>query len=281
MALQVFLQAAALLMTPAPIESFKNEMVVLSELGNHYYAINIGVRLDLQDDRHADQLRATLMNINVPMTSVSEKLIYAFARAHHVYGHKWERESSDIITSVTKEMVAKLLEPSFQAESIKQAREVARLGAEAAKLVREDVIPLLSQVENDLDGYVVNYSDRFALKESCRQSWIPAFLFNLFWGVADPTPWTLDKVQRLPQQISSANILIRRLPAFLDNLELHFRRLSEIQSQQLSDLGYTTTGDLNRLYRDRIICDDLIRHLEFSWSSPARAFQFGISNDTL
>jgi hypothetical protein len=267
-------------MTPAPIESFKNEMVVLSELGNHYYAINIGVRLDLQDDRHADQLRATLMNINVPMASVSQKLTYAFARAHHVYGHKWERESSDISTTgVTKEMIAKLLEPNFQAEAVRQAREVATLAAEAAKLVREDVVPLLSQVENDLDSYVVDYSDRFALKESRRQSWIPAFLFNLFWGAVDPTPWTLDKVQGLPQQMSSANALIRRLPAFLDNLELHFRRLSEIQNQQLSDLGYTTAGDLNRLYQDRILCDDLIRHLEFSWTSPARAFRFGISND--
>jgi hypothetical protein len=264
-------------MTPAPVESFKNEMVALSELGNHYYAINIGVRLDLQNDQHADQLRATLMNINVPMDSVSEKLIYAFARAHHVYGHKWEREASDISTTgITKEMVAKLLEPDFQAEAIRQAREVATLAAEAAKIVREDVIPLLSQVESDLDNYVVDYSDRFALKESRRQSWIPAFLFNLFWGAIDQTPWTLDKVQKLPQQMSSANVLIRRLPAFLDNLELHFRRLSEIQSQQLSDLGYTTAGDLNRLYQDRIICDDLICQLEFSWHSPARAFQFGV-----
>ena len=267
-------------MTPAPIESFKNEMVAISELGNHYYAINIGVRLDLQDDRHAEQLRATLMNINVPIASVSKKLIYALARAHHVYGHTWERESSDISTTgVTKEMVAKLLEPSFQAEAVRQAREVATLAAEAAKLVREDVIPLLSQVENDLDSYVVDYSDRFALKESRRQSWIPAFVFNLSRGTVDPTPWTLDKVQGLPQQMSSANILIRRLPAFLDNMELHFRRLSEIQSQQLSDLGYTTAGDLNQLYQDRILCDDLIRHLEFSWTSPARAFRLGISND--
>jgi hypothetical protein len=264
-------------MTPAPIESFKSEMIVLSELGNHYYAINIGVRLDLQDDPHANQLRATLRNISVPMASVSEKLMYAFARAHHVYGHPWEGESGDISTTgITKEMVTKLLEPSFQAEAIRQAREVATLAADAANIVREDVIPLLSQVENDLDSYVVDYSDRFALKESRRQSWIPAFLFNLFWGAIDPTPWTLDKVQKLPQQMSSANVLIRHLPALLDNLELHFRRLSEIQSQQLNDLGYTTAGDLNRLYRDRIICDALIHHLEFSWYSPSRAFQFGM-----
>jgi hypothetical protein len=257
-------------------------MVMLSELGSHYYVINAGVRMYLKHDSHADQLRATLMNVNEAMASASDQMMQAFANAHNFYWHEWERDESNDIgtTGVTEEVVAKLLEPKFQAEARRYAREAAIRVAEAAKLVRENVISLLSQVESDLNSYVVDYSGRSAEKESRRKSWIPAFIFNLIWGAVDPTPWNLGKVQALPQQMSSANFLIRQLPAFLDNLELHFRRLSEIHSQQQTHLGYTTFGDLSRLYQDRLICGGLLRQLDFSWSTPARAFWFGISKDT-
>ncbi|KIM20074.1 hypothetical protein M408DRAFT_334148 [Serendipita vermifera MAFF 305830] len=231
--------------------------------------------MELRDDSHANQLRATLMNINEPMDSVSDKLTLALVKAHNFYAHKWKATSAGGTTHVTKELASKLLEPEFQASAIKKAREAATQAAEAAKVVREDVIPLLPRLEADLENYLLDYTDRTTAIEERRRSWIPSFFLNLIWGTVDPTPWHLNEVQGLQHRLSAANYQLRRLPAFFDNLELHFKRLSELSSEKLPGLGYTTSDDLVRLYQDRIKCDQILRHMDNSWYSAGRAFAFG------
>ena len=47
-----------------------------------------------------------------------------------------------------------------------------------------------------------------------------------------------------------------QLPAFLDNLELHYRRLGEVDSQQLLEYGYPIAKDFACFFQDRTLASN-------------------------
>jgi hypothetical protein len=262
---------------PAPVRSLADELDRLSFLGPHFYALNIGVRVDLMDDPHADHLRATLKKFNTPMSSASREMRLSFSSARHFYIHN----SSELTPTkegpgtITKEMASKLLEPHFQAKIVRCAIDAATRAAKAAKIIREKVIPFLPQLEEDLEDYVEDYEWRVTAIEERQKSWLPSVVQNVLWGSIASTPWGLKEVQKLLTGVSEGSNLLRQLPAFLDNLELHCQRLSELDDQKIFDLGYTNVNDLTRLYRDRLLCNQALAHMTNSWFSAMSAFSIG------
>jgi len=270
-------QAAALLLMPAPVRSLADELDRLSALGPYFFALNTGVRFELMDDPRADHLRATLMKFNMPMNAASKAIRFSFVSARCFYIHNSDEVAltKEGPGTITKEMVTKLLEPNFQAEIIRYAIDAATAAAKAAKIIREKVIPCLPRLEEDLEEYVDDYESRVTAIEERQKSWVPSVVQDVLWGSIASTPWSLKEVQELPNGISEANNLLRQLPAFLDNLELHFQRLSELDSQQILDLGYTNVNDLTRLYQDRLLCNRALGHMVDSWFSAISAFSVG------
>jgi hypothetical protein len=262
---------------PAPVRSLANELDRLSVLGPHFYTLNMGVRYELVDDPHAGDLRATVKKFNMPMDAATEEMQLSFISAQRFYIHN----SSELIPTeegpgaITKEMVSKLLEPDFQANLVISAIEAATRAAKAAKIIREKVIPFMPQLEEDLEDYVEDYESRVMAIQERQKSWVPSVVQDVLWGSIVSTPWSLEEVQKLPRSVSEANNLLRQLPAFLDNLELHCRRLSELDSQQIFDQGYTNVNDLTRLYKDRLLCNQALDHMGNSWFSAIRAFSIG------
>jgi hypothetical protein len=104
---------------------------------------------------------------------------------------------------------------------------------------------------------------------------MPSLLLDLVWGSIDPLPWKITEVKALPQHLSIGSELLPHLPVFLDHLELHFRRLSEITTEQMVEHGYTTYEDRIRLCQDRILCDYILSHMTSSWQPASVAFRFG------
>jgi hypothetical protein len=262
-----------LLLTPAPVQALKTELDPISDLGPHLYAIFTGVRLDLEEDPHADRLRETLVRFNTPMSSASYKIGACLIRGIIFYDHK--EATGNTPMPITQKSVRRLLEPDFQARVIQFARQAMLDAAAAAKTIREEGLPQLPQVRKDLEDYVSDYVTRDALKREREKSRVPSFLWNAIEGKIDETPWEIGEVQQFPQRFAIASDLIRRLPSFLDNLELHFRRLTEISSQEMVEHGYTTFDDLVRLYRDRVLCSFIFSEMQFNWFSAHRAFGIG------
>jgi hypothetical protein len=263
---------------PAPVRSLADELDRLSFLGPHFYTLNTGVRYELVDDPHADDLRTTVKKFSILMDAVMEEMRDSFHSARRFYIHN----SSERIPTkegpgaITKEMVSKLLEPYFQANMVKYANDAATRAAKAAKIIREKVIPFMPELEEDLEDYVEDYESRVTAIQERQKSWVPSVVQDVLWGSIVSTPWSLEEVQKLPKCVSEANNLLRQLPAFLDNLELHFRRLSELDSKQISDLGYTNINELTRLYKDRLLCNQVLAHMRNSWFSAIfRAFSIG------
>ena len=242
-------------------------------MGPHLYAIIMGVRLHLEEDSHADQLRATLMQFNTPMDSASLGITSCFTAGVIFYQNEEERRIEQ--RPITQEMVGRLLRPDFQARRISLARRGMSKAAAAAKTIREEVLPLLSQVQKDLEDYVSDYIARDALKRERKRSWVPSLLQNAIEGEIDPTPWEIGEVKQFPQRFAIASDLLRRLPSFLDNVELHFRRLIELNGEQIHEYGYTTFDNLVRLYQDRLLCSFIFSEMRLSWVSADKAFGAG------
>jgi hypothetical protein len=237
----------------------------------------MAIRMDFQDDINADRLRATLMQFNTPMHAASMEMDDSFFSAGIFYSHGWltPTPSGDNLPLSTEDGISRLLDPQFQADSIKHARKAESHAIEAARIVRHDVLPQLSAVEKDLQNYVDDYFRRMAMAEERKHSWIPSFLHNPLLGALDPTPWDPTQVKELPQRLATANSLLRQLPAFLDNWALHFGRLSELDSQKLYELGYRSHEDLVRLYKDRVAAMSILNHVHYNWYAAHCSFGFG------
>jgi len=159
-------------------------------------------------------------------------------------------------------------------------RNVAKLVAqvEAAKIVREKVLPMSQQPEKDLGEYAKDYVFRRTSIEERKKSWIPSVLQDAILGSLCPLQTGPVEVEKLQQNLSERSYLLRKLPAFLDRFELHFRRLSEITSQQIFDLGYTSSGDLNRLYQDRLICGRITENMAMLWIEGGAHFWWELTS---
>ena len=233
----------------------------------------MGIRYWLRADPHADRLRTTLIKLNLHMKSAAEQLRIALINSRIFYAHNEEEITSpqDGHGQLTKEMVATLLEPKFQEDSAKRARAVAEQVANAAKIVRK-ILPLLPQIKTELEKYVADYLDRVSTRKLRNQSRIRSFFDDIFGDPVAPTLWKPEEVSALPEHLSEGSNLLNLLPAFLDNMELHFRRMSEIQSEQVFDLGYKTPEDLIRLYQDRLTCINVFHNMGRKWTPVALAF---------
>jgi hypothetical protein len=266
-------QAAALLLTTAPVQTLSDEIIRISALAPHFSALNLAILHRLRADSHANQLRTTLVKFNDYIDTAAEQMRVSLFTAAIFYAHEKGEITAprDGYSQLTKERVATLLEPKFQEDAVKRARAVAEQVANAASIVRK-VLPLLPQLKTELDEYVKNYLDRVSTRERRKGSWIRSFMDSVFGDPVAPTPLKPAEVSALPQHLSDGANLLDLLPAFFDTMELHFRRLSEIRSEQVFDLGYTTTEDLTRLYQDRLICITILQGMGRTWTPVIKAF---------
>ena len=216
-------QAAALLLTTVPVETLNDEVIRISALAPHFFALNFGILHQLKADSHANQLRTTLEKFNDYIDTATEQMRIAFIMAANFYAHKkGEAIARDGFGELTKERVATLLEPKFQEDAVKRARSVAEQVANAANMVRK-VLPLLPQIKAELDEYATIYLERVSTRERRKGSWVCWFMDSVFGDPVAPTPVQPARVSALPQHLSDGANLIALLPEFLDHMEVHFR----------------------------------------------------------
>jgi len=254
--------------------SLQEQLKKLYNLGHQFYAINTIVLYQLESDPHADNLRATLIEFGNSMNSASEEIGNSIACGRQFYVHdRDEFASIDVSPEVAAERAKNILSPEFQALVLKFAREAVTSAANAAKIIRGRAIPLMPLIEKDLEDYVSDYLFRVDIKNARAKKWVPSTIQDILGGSIAPTPVNPEDVRQLREQFAEASDLLRQLPLFIDNMELHFRRLYDLKVEEVVEQGYTTFDDLNRLYHDRLDCNYALRCMGAGWSPAISAFR--------
>jgi len=232
------------------------------------------VHHELESDPHADNLRATLTEFDIAMNTASEEIRNSIASGQQFYVHDLDEFTSfNVSPKVAAERMKNILSPEFQATILKFARKAVKSAATAAKIIRGRAIPLMPLIEKDLEDYVSSYLSRVSIKKAREKSWIPSIIQDILRGSIAPTPVNPEDVRQLREQLAEASDLLRQLPTFLDNLELHFRRLCDLKVEEVAKQGYTTFDDLTRLYNDRLNCNYALSSMIADWLPALSAFR--------
>jgi hypothetical protein len=102
--------------------------------------------------------------------------------------------------------------------------------------------------------------------------WLPNLLLDCLWGPLDPPKRKVSDIEPLPSEFSTLIRILKKLPSFVENIQSHFLRISEVAKAGIDTLGYETFADLERLYRDRVICGQYARMLQGHWDDLIDAF---------
>ena len=232
------------------------------------------VHFNLESDPHADNLRATLTEFDISMSSASEEIYSSLTSGQRFYVHDLDEYTSvNVGPEVAAERAKEILSPEFQARVLKFARGAVTSAANAAKIIRGRAIPLIPLIEKDLEEYLSGYLSRADIQKAREKSWMPSILQDMLMGSLAPTPVNPEDVRQLQEQLAESRDLLRQLPAFLDNLELHFRRLSDLKVEEVAKQGYTTFDDLSRLYYDRLCCNYALKGMVTGWLPAISAFR--------
>jgi hypothetical protein len=198
-------------------------------------------------------------------------------RSFYVYDEA-EFKARNIPDIIDDEKAQRLLDPKFQSNR-KECASYAAMKLECARqALVQDVLPRLPDIGKALTEYVDGYSHRHCIMQERSRSWIPSGLQDIIWGVNDPTTRNISEVAVLPDDFDAGATNLKKLPEFLDRMQAHFEQLGELDMSQVGSLGYTTTQDLHRLYRDRLQCHSLLRSLHDHWDPVLLAFPVPLRN---
>ncbi|KAG8834751.1 hypothetical protein FRC17_007257 [Serendipita sp. 399] len=269
--------ATGTLLTTAPIQSLFEEFSPLIPLGKHFGFIGATVFTYMREDSHAEALRAVLATFNEHGRKMVDELNEGFDCSRSFYSHRHlEYSGEDIPVEITDEHIQKLMDPNYQKRVMILARKAATAWGNAATIVRSKLIPLLPQLQRELDAFVDDYDLRHHILEEREQSVIPYFVQNWLWGAVEPVRWNKEEVELLPQDCSSGGKLLERLVGFLDRMEAHFLRLSQLELSKLAASSYSSLSSIRDLYATRVAClviltrmDDMIMPIERAfWHKP-------------
>ncbi|KAG8848371.1 hypothetical protein FRB91_010875 [Serendipita sp. 411] len=165
-------------------------------------------------------------------------------------------------------------EADWQINFLECAQNCADRAKAAVLTLRSRVLPMLPSLSLALSNYIESYNTRYG-----PQDYQPSLrkLFKNILGPAEiPAQWTMEGVWSSSVDFEQGVLLLRRLPACIDNLELHFRTLLRLNLKDISALGYSSRDDFRRLYRDFICCYTKFRDSTHEWYMVSITFRKGV-----
>lgn len=267
--------SAGWVLTPGPIRSFYDEYSRLASIGQHFSFINTTLCTFLEYDSQADRVRRFLAPFNKQMCRCVSSIQEGLTHGRITYTHNQAELTDDKFPDpVTDEHAQTLLDEYLQGLILANARKTAGYFADAAMSLRE-ALNCLPDFERELLGFVDGYSERSRISNERSQSWVPFLVQDFFLGPVSPPTLDASQVEVLPQDLSTASKLLGELPNFFDRISEHFTRLSELKQSEIASLGYSSLGDLRRLYSDRLTCNKYILEMDTLTWEMDRAFAYG------
>lgn len=209
-----------------------------------------------QEDKNVQNLWNTLATFNEIIYEALDEIRDLFKVARRYYIHTPEELAStdfDILNSVTMDKVTILDTDQCYVELSKSALEAKFHAERAARLLREDALPIIQKLEKQLSSLVFIYATRRQPARS--RSWAPVT------EKGDAASESGGQVQEGITQIAElSNVVsrgadgLRRLSHFLDHMGHHFRDVSYLRLRDLHSFGFATFIDFRRLYLDRLVC---------------------------
>ncbi|KAG8759053.1 hypothetical protein FRC14_006767 [Serendipita sp. 396] len=243
---------------------------MLKMLAPRFNSINEAIYYKLYKDKEADNVRAAFLPFNQTMKVTARCIEEALSIARVVYAYNLNRDASII----TEAMLNSFQEGDWQINFLECAQNCADRAKEAVVTLRSRVLPMLPSLSLALSNYIESYNTRYGPQDhqpSLRK------LFKDFLGPAEiPAQWTLEGVRSLSVDFDQGVLLLRRLPACIDNLELHFRTLLRLNLKDISTLGYSSRDDFRRLYKDFIFCYTKLHDSTREWCIVATTFGKGV-----
>jgi len=225
----------------------------LALLANHFSVINDNIYIFLEEDHHAEKVRAAFWHFNKHMELVTTELRKGLLRAYWFHFNQKCDPSP-----VPNELALIFLDSEFQAALIKYAHQASSNFSTAARIMREKVLPLLPDMREKLGRFVDGYSRR---KRARAKSWIPSLTRDLVWGRNDKITWNISGIETLPEELRAGEPLLHELPIILERLSTHFLQLSQLTGRDLDAMGYSSLDALRSLLEDRTVCLNLFHRM--------------------
>jgi hypothetical protein len=249
-------------LTPTPIETRHREFAGIGILGELFRFIDVNIGILLKKDSHTTTLREYLVAFNTPMYELVGLIEEGLSHARVSYTHNDdELVGRNLDPEITEAQAQILLDKKFQKQVVKYAKLAAARFQSAAKTLAEVAIPRLPDLQTEIHQYIREYHVRY--EEMCwrKKVWLPNVLLNFIFGSYDPVPRDFASVANMPEDIDQFKKRLPELVSFLEGMASHFLQLSELSMNDIVSLGYSKPEDLRRLYRDRLICSQLLRDM--------------------
>jgi hypothetical protein len=170
-------------LSAAPIEKVHGEYEQLSLLGVHFTYINMALYIFLDKDKHAESLRALFAPFNGHMECAMAEFGCALRHARGFYAILPDELSGALPPQeVTEKHATGLRLPDPQAWMIGQAREATAHFAAMTRIIRTEVLPRISDLEEALYAFVEGYSTRHRIMKTRAKSWVPSLVQDLLWA---------------------------------------------------------------------------------------------------
>jgi hypothetical protein len=125
---------------------------------------------------------------------------------------------------------------------------------------------------DELNSFVEEYIDRDQQMQARALLWLPGLFLDYLWGPLDPPTRKVADIEPLPNEFNTLRRILGKLPSFVENIQSHFLRVSEVAVTGIDTLGYKTPADLERLYRDRLECGRYAKLMQDHWDDLIDVF---------
>jgi hypothetical protein len=270
-----------LLLTAAPVQALQREAEFISNSRHHLDVLNTMLFHLIGEDRHAVTLRATLGRFNHAFFSVVYQMDDIVADIRSFYSvDEQDFSGQSLDQPISRERINALLDPAYQNRSLDTAEAIVSRCEKSLKIFREDLAPLFPVVADELNSFVEEYIDRDQQMQARAMLWLPGLFLDYLWGPLDPPKRDVADIEPLPNEFASIRRILEKLPAFLQNIQSHFLRISEVAKAGIDSLGYKTFADLEKLYQDRLECGQYARMMQRHWGKLVATFSKKAFGDT-
>lgn len=257
---------SAAILTPSSIQPLRDEFANILVFGSNFSFINTTVCGFLEKDQHAAELRSILEPFNGHMYVACFEFSEVMSYLRHFYVHNSDEFLSEKLPdSITEEQATIFFTPAFRTRCAEFLESALSSLQNVVQIMENEIIPRLPFLEKALDDYVEECIERDEIEQERSQSWIPTMIQDVLWGKNDALRWNISEIKALPNDLVVGGGVLRKLPEFLGRLRGLILQLSQLDSNRLAQLGYTTTDDLRRLYMDRLICHRILDEMEQAW----------------
>jgi hypothetical protein len=265
------------LVTPIPVQKLRNKFDESIRFGQYFTSITAMMFIYLREDKCGNRLRNTLLPFDGHLCLAMQEMQRALDYATSYYAHIRETGEEDLTNTLTEQHVQMFLDKISRKNQIIYGQVILASLEEAIPILRDQALPLLPEIEIELEDFVKGYRERDDMAQKRAESWIPFGVQDFIWGSLEPTTKDVSEIAILRLYLERGTLYLQKLLKFLEDLKDHFQRMTSLTRADYEVLGYSSIEESRRLHANRLRCSSLF--LEMSIMDPDLSIPFAIAKD--